>query len=108
MSETERTTTPASEFEETAREVEALAAMVNTTFTELGRSLTEELTRASTEGRQTIRDMVDGMIEDLARLAAEEIVRRPLERAVSEIFDPSDAMSGDVVESILNRQARNG
>lgn len=88
-----------------AAQLEPLSQLIEATFAELGQSLGEEMARMSTEGRRSIRDLADGVIEDLARIAAQRIIRDPLEDALGS--SAQQAGSG-VLRSLINRSLRNG
>jgi hypothetical protein len=83
----------------------ALADMVETTFAGLARSLSDELARASSDGRASIGDLADGIIEDLARIAAERLVHDPLQQAFG---DAAAGVTGRLSETLLKRSLRNG
>lgn len=90
--------------EDARRALSPLSAAVEDTFTELSRSVTEELARLSVDGRLTIRGMVDEMLDDLARLAAERLIADPLRQALS----GDDGVAADALETILKQRLRNG
>ena len=85
MSETERSAAQRGEEARRAAEAELapLAEALTETFAEVGRSITEELEQAARHGRLTMAGLVDDVLADLARLAAEELVRQPIEQALS-------------------------
>ena len=84
MSETERAASALGEEARRAAEAELgpLADALTETFAEVGRSITHELEDAARRGRLTMQGLVDDVLSDLARLAAEDLVREPVERAL--------------------------
>lgn len=83
-------------------ELDPLADLVESTFAELSRSLTDELARASFEGRRSIADLADGVLEELARIGAERFVEKPLTDAFR------DPASNPFLGSLMKRIGRNG
>lgn len=82
---------------------------IEETFTGLARSLSEELARASADGRRSISDLADGIIEDLARLAAQRLVAEPLQSALGSAVNRAAQSSGDrFLRSLIKRSLRNG
>lgn len=55
-----------------------LAETLQATFQEMSESIVDNLESAATRGKFSVRNMVDEILEDLARLAAEEFIRKPL------------------------------
>lgn len=95
--------------EAAAKQLKPLAALVETTFTDLARSLTDELSRASSDGRQSISDLADGIIEDLAKVAAQRLVQKPLENALGGFAEEGANKAADrLFRSLIKRSARNG
>jgi hypothetical protein len=82
-----------------------VAEVIETTFAGLARNLADELARASSDGRASIADLADGIIEDLARIAAERLVRDPLQNAFS---GAATEASGRLAETLFKRSMRNG
>ena len=120
MSETERT---AERLGEDARraaqaELDPLADALTETFAEVGRSITQELEEAARRGRLTMAGLVDDVLADLARLAAEELVREPLERALSGVvgaafgtdagFARSSSQEAARIAGLAGKAGRNG
>ncbi|NNU16982.1 hypothetical protein HK107_11690 [Parvularcula sp. ZS-1/3] len=89
---------------ETEAQLRPVAAAIETAFSELARSLTDELERASAEGRQSMRELADGVIEDLARMASQRLIGDPLSRA----FGGQDGKGSDIVSALIKRSMRNG
>lgn len=89
----------------TEQQLQPMAQAIESTFTELSRSLTEELARASSDGRQSISDLADGIIDDLARIAAQELVRKPLENVLS---GAAEEGSSRLFRSLMKRNGRHG
>lgn len=73
-----------------------LAETVEQTFSALGESITDSLSSAARTGRGTIKSMVNDILADLSRLAAEELIRKPLEGALGDIFGGARAGGGAV------------
>ena len=84
MSETERAAAGLGEDARRAAEAELapLAEALTETFAEVGRGIERELEQAARRGRLTMQRLVDDVLADLARLAAEDLVRRPVEGAL--------------------------
>ena len=84
MSETERAAEALGESARraAAAELVPLADALTETFAEVGRSIERELEQAARRGRLTMQGLVDDVLADLARLAAEDLVRRPIEEAL--------------------------
>lgn len=120
MSETTRAAERLGEDARRAAEEELapLAEALTETFAEVGRSITEELEQAARRGRLTMQGLVDDVLADLARLAAEELVREPLERALGSVvnaafgtdasFARSDAQQAGRIVGAAGKAARNG
>ncbi|MCQ8184241.1 phage tail tape measure C-terminal domain-containing protein [Parvularcula maris] len=82
-----------------------VAEIIETTFSSLARNLSEELARASSDGRASIAELADGIVDDLARIAAERLVREPLRN----VFGTAGAeASGRLTETLFKRSVRNG
>ena len=106
MSETPRAPTPDNELAEAAEaQLSPLAGVIEATFAEMSQSITEELDRASLSGRQSVRELVDGMLDDLTRLAARELIRDPLTRALG---GGGDEGGSSLFRSLIRRSVRNG
>lgn len=73
-----------------------LAENVEKVFRGIGRSITDELGSAAERGRISIRGLVNSVLEDLTRLAADSLIRQPLEGALGQIFGGSRAGGGAV------------
>ena len=71
-----------------------LAETLDETFSAIGESITDSLSSAARTGRGTIRSMVNDILSDLSRLAAEELVRKPLEGVLGDIFGGARAGGG--------------
>ena len=120
MSETTRAAERLGEDARRAAEAELtpLADALTETFAEVARSITEELEQAARRGRLTIQGLVDDVLADLARLATEELVREPLERALGNVvgaafgtdasFARSDAQAASRIIGAAGKAARNG
>lgn len=111
MSETDPIRRPGNDSDITsiaASQLEPLNAVVEATFSEMTRSVEEQLLRLSTDSRVVMRDMVDSILDDLTRLAAEELIKNPLERALGIGGTPLDGQGNDPVGSIIRRSFRNG
>ncbi len=94
--------TPRTDLTEAARaELEPLANLVETTFSELTQSLTQELGQAALDGRRSIADLADGIIEELARIGAESLIQGPLENIFASSADP-------FLSTVIKRSGRNG
>ncbi|MEO1658898.1 MAG: phage tail tape measure C-terminal domain-containing protein [Pseudomonadota bacterium] len=91
-----------------AGQLESLNALVEATFTEMSRSVEEELARLSSGSRVVMRDMVDAILEDLTRLAAQELLSNPLERALGIAGEKGTEAGGDAIGEALRRSLRNG
>ncbi|MEM9286308.1 MAG: hypothetical protein AAGA39_10520 [Pseudomonadota bacterium] len=91
-----------------ASQLEPLNALVDATFSEMSRSIEEQLLRLSTDSRLVMRDMVDGILEDLASLAAEELIRNPLESALGTGVQTGAGRDGDALGEVIRRGLRNG
>ncbi|GGY53218.1 phage tail tape measure C-terminal domain-containing protein [Parvularcula lutaonensis] len=90
-------------------QLEPLAALVETTFADMARNLTDELARASADGRQSISELADGIIEDLARAAAQRLIERPLENAFGQFAEEGTSKAADrLFKALMKRSARNG
>jgi phage-related minor tail protein len=98
MSETERVRIDTSEASEglaalseemdrfVTGELNPLAEAVEETFGRMGRTVTRELSGAARTGRLSMKALVDDVLSDLARLAADGLVRRPVEEALNGLF----------------------
>lgn len=76
---------------------------VEASFVELSQSVAEQLARLSFDSRQSMEDMVEGILADLARLAAQ--------RAIGSIFDQpftERQAATSALDSILRGGVRNG
>lgn len=106
MSDTERITLDTSEatdsLEALRGEMEAfvsndlspLATAVDDTFTSINRSIAENLSEAAEQGKLSVKSLVNDVLTDLARLAAEEFVRKPLENVLGDVFGGARAGGG--------------
>lgn len=56
-----------------------LAASVRGAFQTMSETVLAELTVTAEAGKSSIKDMVDAILLDLARVAADELIRAPLE-----------------------------
>lgn len=120
MSETQRAATALGDDARRAAEAELgpLADALTDTFAEVGRSITRELDEAARRGRLTMAGLVDDVLADLARLAAEDLVRAPIERALGGVvgtafgtdqrFDRSRAQEASRALGAASRGTRNG
>jgi hypothetical protein len=61
-----------------AESVKAMTDEIDAAFTELSRSVSGELARMASDSRRSVEEMVEGVIEDMARLAAERLLEDPL------------------------------
>ncbi|MEM9233269.1 MAG: phage tail tape measure C-terminal domain-containing protein [Pseudomonadota bacterium] len=98
MSETLRLTLDPDEFRqgmETVREefetlveqdLSPLAQSLERTFEQLGDSIGDNLEKASVRGRLSVKSLVDDVLADLTRLAADQFIRAPLENALGDIL----------------------
>jgi lambda family phage tail tape measure protein len=82
-----------------------VAEVIEATFTSLARNLTDELARASSDGRASIAELADGIIDDLARIAAERLVAEPLQSLFGTLGSEA---SGRAAETLFKRSLRNG
>lgn len=67
------------ELQPFTREIEQL-------FDGLGDSITDTLTEAAERGRVNASAIIDDVLADLTRIAADQFVRQPLEQALGSIF----------------------
>ncbi|MEM1381286.1 MAG: phage tail tape measure C-terminal domain-containing protein [Pseudomonadota bacterium] len=106
MSETPRTQSVDTDLAESATTALApLSDAVEASFVQLSQSIGEELARLSVDGRLSVRGMVDDILQDLARLAAQEIIGRPLQRALGR---EDSGLAANAVQTLLKRSIRNG
>ena len=120
MSETERAAARLGEEARRAAEAELdpLAEALTETFAQVGQTIGRELEEAARRGRLTMQGLVDDVLADLARLAAEDLVRAPLERALGGAvssafgtdagFERSRAQDAGRALGAASRGARNG
>ncbi len=119
MSETERRNPGAgpSEFERTVREdLLPLADLLEETFARTARTIEQELTEAAKSGSLSFKTMVEEILNDLARLAAEELIREPLENAILRALGgntqagtrQSETQIAATLAEALSRAGRNG
>ncbi|MEM7517306.1 MAG: hypothetical protein AAF368_10335 [Planctomycetota bacterium] len=109
MSETQRTKAAPSEDLAAIADAQLapLRQLVEGTFAEMGQSITEDLARVSLEGRQSMNDLVEGMLEDLARLAAERLIQDPLQNALGSFFGGGQG-ADKAVGNLIKGNIRNG
>lgn len=81
-----------------------LAEAVEEAFGDISDSISGELARLSAESRQSVRDMVDDILEDLARLA----VQRAVGGVLGSGEDVRQGMAAEALETIFKRSIRNG
>ncbi|WP_306251003.1 phage tail tape measure C-terminal domain-containing protein [Parvularcula sp. IMCC14364] len=89
MSETSPTPDSAATQELTRairEEMLPLADLLEETFTRTARHIEEELATAAKNGSLSFRSMTEEILNDLARLAAEELVREPIENAILRVL----------------------
>ena len=108
MSETERSARGLAEDARRAAEAELdpLAEALTETFAEVGRTITRELEEAARRGRLTMQGLVDDVLADLARLAAEELVRGPLEGALQGAASSAFGTDGGFARSSSQQAGR--
>nr|GGI01492.1 hypothetical protein GCM10011355_32260 [Aquisalinus luteolus] len=77
----------ADDMERTVREdIVPLAAVMEESFASASRSIADELEKAARSGTLSFRSMVQEVLADLAGLAADTVIRQPLEAALGQIF----------------------
>ncbi|MCI5044185.1 MAG: hypothetical protein MRY72_05755 [Aquisalinus sp.] len=127
MSETNRTQTGGNnttdDLTRTIREeMLPLADLLEETFARTARTIEEELATAARNGSISFRTMTEEILNDLARLAAEELVREPIENAILRVLGQgagstspfpqsgqrSGAQSAEVLAKALSKGTRNG
>lgn len=89
-----------------------LAETLQATFQEMSDSIVENLESAATRGKFSVRNMVDEILEDLARLAAEEFIRKPLLSLLTGggsggTVPASKSQSAAQIAQLLSRAGRN-
>lgn len=77
-----------------------LAEETDRLFTSLGRSITENLEEAAARGKLSVKGLVNDVLADLSRLAAEQFVRQPLENILSTVLGGTRAGGGPVSSGI--------
>ncbi|MEO1042130.1 MAG: hypothetical protein AAFX52_07550 [Pseudomonadota bacterium] len=91
-----------------AEQLGPLSELIEATFTEMSRSIEDELVRLSSDSRNVMRDMVDGILEDLTRLAAERLVSSTIDRSVGAGTQSAAETGGDALGDLIRRELRNG
>lgn len=77
----------ADDLERTVREdIVPLAAVMEESFASASRSIADELEKAARSGTLSFKSMVQEILADLAGLAAETLIRQPLEAALGRVF----------------------
>jgi len=77
----------ADDLERTVREdIVPLAAVMEESFASASRSIADELEKAARSGKLSFKSMVQEVLADLAGLAADTVIRQPLEAALGQIF----------------------
>lgn len=89
------------DLERTVREdIVPLGAVLEDTFASASRSIADELEKAARSGKLSFKSLVQEVLADLARLAADSFIRQPLEavlsQAASGLFGGSRAGGGAV------------
>lgn len=112
MSETERRRPETDEIEsEIARlraelaqisteEIEPLSERLQETFDVLGRSVAQSFAEATAAGKLSIRRIVEDVTRDVARIAADNFIRQPVESAILGIFGGFRADGGAVARNL--------
>ncbi|MEM7740052.1 MAG: phage tail tape measure C-terminal domain-containing protein [Pseudomonadota bacterium] len=111
MSDTEPTVGQTTDTELTAaaaNQLGPLSELVEATFTEMSRSIEDELVRLSSDSRTVVRDMVDGILEDLTRLAAERLISSAVGRSLANGTQEGVEAGGDVLGDLIRQELRNG
>ena len=109
------------EIEELTRaireDVIPLAEIMEEAFGRAAKTIEEEMAKAAKSGSLSFKAMVEEILNDLARLAAEELVRQPLEQAILQILGgegqgasapPSSTQLSDTLAAMIQRAGRNG
>lgn len=68
-------------------ELAPAAAELEEVFRVMARSIEDELEKAARKGAFSMKTMVQEILNDLAKLAAEKIIREPLQNALSGLFE---------------------
>ena len=77
-----------------------LAASVEETFSALGQSIGDNLEDAAARGRLSVKGLVNDVLADLSRLAADQFVRAPLEEILGSVFGGARAGGGGVARGV--------
>ena len=103
-----------------------LADLLEETFARAAKTIEQELAAAAKSGAVSFRAMTEEILNDLARLAAEEFIRQPIESALlralgagtgggggnslapgSAAAGPSQTAIADLLSDLLSRAGRN-
>jgi phage-related minor tail protein len=85
------------EFEQlVAEDLNPLADELTTTFERAGKAIADAMSDAATTGKLSLKGLVDTVLTDLTRVAADQFVRRPLEGIFNDIFAGARAGGGPV------------
>ena len=80
------------------QEMLPLAQLLEETFAATARSIEEELTRAARTGSFRFKEMAQGILSDLASLAADKYIRQPLEQVIGGLL--GGGLSGGVLGGV--------
>ncbi|MGV6800755.1 MAG: phage tail tape measure C-terminal domain-containing protein [bacterium] len=93
------------ELEQIIREDIAPATeLLQETFSTLANTIEDELERAARRGELSMKRMVQEILNDLAKLAAQKIIREPLQNAINTILQGA---IGGGLGAIAGRNAKN-